>query len=41
MVVGVVGLVGQVVIGAWIRRRQWRRIYIESLRGNEESLNVG
>ncbi|GKV23449.1 hypothetical protein SLEP1_g33173 [Rubroshorea leprosula] len=40
MVVGVVGLVGQVIIGAWIRRRQWRRIYVESLRGNEESLNL-
>ncbi|GLT33729.1 hypothetical protein SLA2020_082930 [Shorea laevis] len=40
MVVGAVGLVGEVVISAWIRRRQLRRIYIESLRRNGESLNL-
>ncbi|XVF17292.1 hypothetical protein REPUB_Repub10bG0107100 [Reevesia pubescens] len=30
---GVVGLVGGVAIGAWIRRRQWRRICVETVKG--------
>ncbi|XVE83112.1 hypothetical protein DITRI_Ditri16bG0061400 [Diplodiscus trichospermus] len=33
MVSGVVGLVGAVAIGAWIRRRQWRRICLETVKG--------
>ncbi|XWS33349.1 hypothetical protein CRYUN_Cryun22dG0074100 [Craigia yunnanensis] len=33
MVCGVVGLVGAVAIGAWIRRRQWRRICVETVKG--------
>lgn len=27
-------------IGAWIRRRQWSRITVESVRGDGESLNL-
>ncbi|OMO56112.1 hypothetical protein CCACVL1_26737 [Corchorus capsularis] len=33
MVFGAVGLVGGVAIGAWIRRRQWRRICVETVKG--------
>ncbi|XVF59007.1 hypothetical protein PTKIN_Ptkin07bG0239200 [Pterospermum kingtungense] len=33
MACGVIGLVGAVAIGAWIRRRQWRRICVETVRG--------
>ncbi|XVE86809.1 hypothetical protein DITRI_Ditri18aG0064100 [Diplodiscus trichospermus] len=42
MVWGVVGLVGAVAIGAWIRRRQWRRIYVETVkgRGGGKTLNL-
>ncbi|XP_022751098.1 uncharacterized protein LOC111299865 isoform X2 [Durio zibethinus] len=36
MVCGVVGLVGAVAIGAWIRRRQWRRIFVEKVKGGGE-----
>ncbi|XWS29552.1 hypothetical protein CRYUN_Cryun24cG0038500 [Craigia yunnanensis] len=36
MVWGVVGLVGAVTIGAWIRRRQWRRIFVETVKGRGE-----
>ncbi|XP_010531364.1 PREDICTED: uncharacterized protein LOC104807680 [Tarenaya hassleriana] len=35
---GVAGLVGGVVIGAWIRRRQWKRICGDPMRG--ESMNL-
>lgn len=35
---GLVGLVGGAAIGAWIRRRQWRRINVEKVNG--ESLNL-
>ncbi|GLT56732.1 hypothetical protein SLA2020_297520 [Shorea laevis] len=37
---GVAGLVGGVAIGALIRRRQWKRIYVESLKGNGEKMNL-
>ncbi|KAF7839930.1 uncharacterized protein G2W53_008412 [Senna tora] len=33
---GVLALVGGVVIGAWIRRRQWRRICRETIKGGLE-----
>lgn len=38
MACGALGLVAGVVIGAWMRRRQWRRICKESARG--ERLNL-
>ncbi|XVF61577.1 hypothetical protein PTKIN_Ptkin08bG0141300 [Pterospermum kingtungense] len=42
MVWGVAGLVGAVATGAWIRRRQWRRICVETLkgRGGRKHLNM-
>ncbi|KAL4379690.1 hypothetical protein GQ457_02G009190 [Hibiscus cannabinus] len=36
MVWGVLGLVGGVAIGAWIRRRQWRRICVETSKDGAE-----
>ncbi|XVF15233.1 hypothetical protein REPUB_Repub09cG0133100 [Reevesia pubescens] len=43
MVWGAVGLVSGVAIGAWIRRRQWRRICVETVRsggGGGKHLNL-
>ncbi|XWS41603.1 hypothetical protein CRYUN_Cryun17cG0096100 [Craigia yunnanensis] len=40
MVWGVVGLVGAVAIGASIRRRQWRRIYVETVKGRGGGKNL-
>ncbi|GKV18663.1 hypothetical protein SLEP1_g29011 [Rubroshorea leprosula] len=37
---GIAGLVGGVAIGALIRRRQWKRIYVDSLKGNGEKMNL-
>ena len=36
LVLGILMLVGGVLIGAWIRRRQWRRICKETVKGGLE-----
>ncbi|EOX92049.1 hypothetical protein QUC31_003436 [Theobroma cacao] len=40
MVWGIVGLVSGVAIGAWIRRRQWRRICAETVKGGGGGKNL-
>ena len=37
---GIVGLVGAVAIGATIRRRQWRRICVETMKGRRGGKNL-